>query len=119
MSFVVDNAVLMFPTRPRAILTCLAAMIVLAGFLSAAWIWRAQDKRDRQDAVQPADASAPLDPLDSRRHVRDVEINYGKTGVLIEQADELLRGKPLAKTIAAASLLTATVLLLIAARLPR
>jgi hypothetical protein len=42
---------------------------------------------------------------------------YGKLGVLAEEAEELLHGKPLAKTIGVVSVLTATGLFLVAARL--
>jgi hypothetical protein len=52
------------------------------------------------------------------KHVRDVEIYYGQLGVLLEEADELLHGKPLAKTSAVVSVITATGLFLVAARFP-
>jgi hypothetical protein len=42
---------------------------------------------------------------------------YGKLGVLTEEAEELLHGKPLAKTIGVVSVLTAAGLFLFAARL--
>lgn len=42
---------------------------------------------------------------------------YGKLGVLTEEAEELLHGKPLAKTIGVVSILSATGLFLFAARL--
>jgi hypothetical protein len=47
-----------------------------------------------------------------------MELYSGKVGVLMEEAKELLHGKPLARTIAFASVLTATGLILVAARLP-
>ena len=78
-----------------------------------------QDQVDREnEAAQVADPAAPLSPLDSRRHIRDVELYSGKVGVLVEEAKELLHGKPFAKTIAVASVLTATGLFLVATRLP-
>ena len=102
----------------RFALNWLGVVILIAGLSSAVWIWRAQDRIDREaEAAQTANPAAPLAPLDSRRQVRDVEQYYGKLGVLMEKADDLLQGKPLAKTIAVASVITATGLFLVAARL--
>jgi len=105
------------PAQLRLALQWAALGILLAGFASGAWIWYDQDRTEREIAasrvVNPAD-SLPL--LDSRKQVRQVEMYYGKTGVLAEKADELLHGKPLAKTIAIASAVIAGGLLLIAAR---
>jgi hypothetical protein len=93
-------------------------VVLVAGLGSAVLIWRAQDRIDREnEAAESADPAAPLSPLDSRRQVRDVEIYYGKLGVLMEEGEELLHGKPLAKTIGVVSVLTATGLFLVAARL--
>jgi hypothetical protein len=91
----------------------------MIGLGAAVLIWRAQDRMDREnESALAADAQAPLSPLDSRRHTRDVELYSGKLGVLMEEAKELLHGKPLAKTIAVASVLTATGFFLVATRLP-
>jgi hypothetical protein len=46
-----------------------------------------------------------------------VEIHYGKLGVVIEEADDLLHGKGIDKSIAFVSDVTATGLLPVAARL--
>lgn len=92
-------------------------MILVIGLGSAVVLWRAQDKLEREEAAARADnPSGPLAPLDSGKHVRDVEIYYGKAGLLMEQADELFHGKPLAKTIGISSMLIATGLFLLAAR---
>ena len=73
---------------------------------------------DQQETTaQAAHPSAPLAPLDSRKQVREVEIYYGKMGLLQEKAETLLHGKPLAKLIAAAAVIAATSLFLFAARL--
>ena len=102
----------------RSGLNWLGVVVLVAGLGSAVLIWRAQDRIEREaEAAQSADPSAPLSPLDSRKQVRDVEMYYGKLGVLAEEAEELLHGKPLAKTIAVVSVLTATGLFLFAARL--
>jgi hypothetical protein len=105
--------------RLRSLLSRSGVVVLLVGLSSGVLIWRAQDRREKEvDNAQAANPAAPLPPLDSRRYRRDVEIQYGKIGVLIEEAEELLHGKPLAKTIAVVSVLTATGLFLIAARLP-
>ena len=104
--------------RLPATLNWLGVLVLLAGLGSAALIWRAQDRIDREnEAALTADPATPLSPLDSRRQVRDVELYYGNAGVLMEKADELLHGKPLAKSIAVVSVITATGLFLVAARL--
>ena len=70
-----------------------------------------------EEVAQTVDPAASLSPLDSRKHVRDTEIYYGKLGVLAEEAEQLFHGKPLAKIIAVGSVLTATGLFLFAVRL--
>jgi hypothetical protein len=104
--------------RLRLTLNWSGIVLLLVGLGSAVLIWRAQDRIDREnEAAQTGDPAALLSPLDSRRHIRDVELYSGKVGVLVEEAEELLHGKPLAKTIAVLSVLTATGLFLVAARL--
>lgn len=94
-------------------------VILLVGLGSGVLIWRAQDRVDREnEAAQAANPSAPLPPLDSRKHVRDVEIYYGKLGLLIEEADELFHGKALANTIAVTSVIIAAGLFFFASRFP-
>ena len=67
----------------------------------------------------------PSDPLaisDSKKQTRQVEIYYGKTGVLMERWSEdweiLTHGKGLAKSVVVVSSLTAAACFLIATRLP-
>ena len=109
----------MTSARLRLTLNWSGAVLLMVGLGTAVLIWRAQDRIDREnEAAQIADPQAPLSPLDSRRHIRDVELYSGKVGVLMEEAEELLHGKPLARTIALASVLTATGLFLVAARFP-
>ena len=98
-------------------LNWLGVLVLVAGLGSAVLIWRAQDRIEREnEAAQSADPAAPLSPLDSRAQVRDVQLYYGNVGVLMEKADELLHGKPLARTIAVVSVITAAGLFLVAAR---
>jgi hypothetical protein len=102
----------------RSALNWVGLAVLLVGLGSAVLIWRAQDRIDRENgAAEYADPSAPLSPLDSRKQVRDVEMYYGKLGVLVEEAEECLHGKPLAKTIGVISVLAAAGLFLAAARM--
>ena len=91
-------------------------VIAVLGLGSSVLIWRAQDRIERENEAQIANPAAPLPPLDSGKHVRDVEIYYGKVGVLLEKADEMFHGKTLAKTIAVVSIVTAVGLFLVASR---
>jgi hypothetical protein len=109
----------MTSARLRLTLNWSGAVLLTVGLGTAVLIWNAQDRIDREnEAAQIADPQAPLSSLDSRRHMRDLELYSGKVGVLMEEARELLHGKPLARTIAVASVLTATGLFLIASRSP-
>ena len=102
----------------RSALKWSGIIILLVGLGSALWIWRAEDQSEREnEAAQAAHPGVLLSPLDSRKHVRDTEIYYGKLGVLVEEAEALFQGKALAKTIAVGSIITAVGLLLAAARL--
>lgn len=84
-------------------------IILVAGLSSAASIWLAQDRIDRQKRLEGASATEPLSPEDSRRYTHDVELYYGETGMLVEKWKrwfaEMTHGKGLADTIAAASLI--------------
>jgi hypothetical protein len=105
--------------RLRLALNWSGVVILLGGLGCSVLIWRAQDGIEREnEAAQIANPAAPLPALDSRKHVRDVEIYYGKVGVLLEKADELIHGKPLAKTIGIVSIITAIGLFLVASRVP-
>jgi hypothetical protein len=104
--------------RPVSALTWSGIIILVVGLGSAVLIWRAQDLIDRQnEAAQIANPAAQLSLLDSRKQTRDLEMYSGKVGVLMLKAEELLHGKPLANTIAVGSVITATGLFLLAARL--
>jgi hypothetical protein len=110
----------MLSDKPRPALLWLGSVILVLGLSAAGWVWYDQDRIDRQnEAIQTDESGAPLAPLDSRKHVRDVQLYYGNLGVLMEKAEGLLHGKPLAKTIAVASAMTAAGLFMIASRFPR
>jgi hypothetical protein len=95
----------------KRLLNLLAGLALLAGWGSAGWIWWSQDRLDRAQAAQAASGTGYLAPEDSRKYRRDVEIYYGQSGVLLEKwsrwADHWTHGKPLAKLVAASTLLVA------------
>jgi hypothetical protein len=94
-----------------------AVVILAAGLGSSVLIWRAQDRIERANGgAQAADPDALVSPLDDRRQVRDLELYGGKGVLLMEEAKELLHGKPLAKTVAVASAITAAGLFLVTVR---
>ena len=96
-------------------------MVLLLGFISAAVVWRTQGNGGKESADEAANPAAPLATSDSRKQSREVEIYYGKTGLLLERWSEravgLAHGKPLAKLIAVVSSLTAVGCFFVAARL--
>jgi hypothetical protein len=106
-------------------LNLLGVLILLGGLGSATFIWCAQDQIERQALAaqkngQGSGTSAqPLSPEDSRRYTHDMEMYYGETGLLMDKWsrwwNELTHGKPLAETIAVASLVVASALLYAAA----
>ncbi len=106
------------PFAPLENVLRLAAVAVLvAGLASSILIWRAQDRIERENGgAQAADADIIPSPLDDRRQMRDLELYGGKGSVLMEEAKQLLHGKPLAKTIAVASVITAAGLFLVTVR---
>lgn len=92
-------------------LRVLAVTILVSGLGSAISIWLAQDRIDRQTRAEGTDIAGPLSPEDSRRYTHDVEMYYGKTGLLMDKWgrwwEEMTHGKGLAKSIAVASLVIA------------
>jgi hypothetical protein len=91
-------------------LRLLAGLILAAGWISAAWTWRAQDEVDRQNANRDPRLQM-MAPGDSARYTRQVEIYYGKTGLLTDRGlralEELTHGKSLAMALAGGSFLVA------------
>jgi hypothetical protein len=92
------------PSTLGARLNLLALAILVIGYCGAAGIWIAQDRTDRKTAAQTPGDSEELPTLDSRKAVRDIEMNYGRSGVLAEEFTEwlasLAHGKRLAWTVA-------------------
>ena len=101
----------LFARRVR-VLRSLGLLILVAGLGSATAIWVAQDRLERRQRAGPAlnPAAAPLEPDDSRRYTRDVELYYGKTGLLLDKwqrwFDQATHGKPLAWNLAFMSALS-------------
>ena len=104
-------------------LRLVAVVILVIGLSSAVSIWVVQDRVDRQRNAGAPNATEPVSPDDSRRYTHDVEMYYGQSGLLAERwkrsLQELTHGKPLAYTIAGASLASAGALLYVAGRLCR
>ena len=88
-------------SRLRLLLNLAGAIVLLAGYTGAVLVWRAQDRLEQPDAA--AAEAAPLPLLDSRRDSQQVELNFGKSGLLIERAlewlESLTHGRRLAKTL--------------------
>jgi hypothetical protein len=93
-------------------------LILFSGIGSGIVIWRSEIRVEREiEAAQAANPSEPLSLLDSRKQVREVEIYYGKLGILLEKADEMFHGKTLAKILIIGSIVTTSVLFLLARRI--
>jgi hypothetical protein len=104
----------------RSVLNWSGALILVVGLGTGVLMWRNQDRIDREnEAALAANPSAPIPPLDSGNHRRDVEIYYGKVGLLLEEAETWFHGKGLAKTIDALSVIAAAGFFVVAARLPQ
>ena len=95
----------------RLALNLAGMLILLVGLASAVIIWRAHAGEQQTRDEQIINPEAPLTPSDSRKQSREIEIYYGKTGLLFErwseQAAALFHGKALAKVIAIGSGITA------------
>ena len=91
------------PARKRLLLNLLGVGILLTGYCIALFIWQAQNRLDQQQADLASDPAAPLGALDSKKDTRELEVTYGKSGVLMEGASEwfsrMTHGRPLAKNI--------------------
>jgi hypothetical protein len=107
------------PARTRLLLKLLGVVILVSGLSTAASIWLAQDRIDRQRSAGGTDLTGALSPDDSRRYTHDVELYYGETGLLVDKwrrwLEEWTRGKPLSKLVAVASLASAMGLFYVAA----
>ena len=92
--------------RQQARLRALGLLVLLLGLGSASVIyWRGAHSSDASRGVRPDD---PLSVEDSKRASRDVEIYYGKTGLLgMKLWQQMQRPGSLAILIAAVSTLTA------------
>jgi hypothetical protein len=110
------------PAQLRVALNYLGLLVPLVGFVSAAIIWHASESASPAVSPDSANPAAPLSASDSRKQSRQIEIYYGKTGVLMERWREGLEGvshgKPLAELIMAVSSIIGAGCLLLATRLP-
>lgn len=106
----------------RLPLRVIGMLVLVAGLTTSWWVWRTQDRDQELEQEQLNNPSAPLAISDSRKQSRNVEIYYGKTGVLVERWSERLEpwlhGKSLVGIIAVLSAITATGCFFLASRLP-
>jgi hypothetical protein len=107
----------------RLALNLAGMLILLVGLASAVIILRAHAGEQQTSDEQIINPEAPLTPSDSRKQSREIEIYYGKTGLLFErwseQAAALFHGKALAKVIAIGSGIMASGCFLAARRVPK
>ena len=99
-------------------------MILLMGLVSAGWIYRTaeNDARDVLGYEQGSESVYPLQPEDSKKYLRDLELYGGKANVL---ADEFRRwfvglwhGKSLAFTVGGITIFIALSLFYAANHMP-
>lgn len=99
----------------------LAALILVVGLAVAAFLYP-QGKANSADE-EAAGAEMPLALQDSRRDSRELEINSGKLGVLVnrwmETGNAWSQPKPLAITIALAAVVASLCVLRLPLRSPR
>lgn len=86
-------------SKTRLFLILAGLVVLLAGYTGAALVWRAQNRAEQQGQNE----SGPLPLLDSRRDAQQVELNFGRTGLVVEHFREwflsLFHGRRLAETL--------------------
>jgi len=91
------------PARVRLILHLFGLAVLLAGYSGAALAWRAQTRIDQENAYLAAHNADSLSPLDSRTGSQQLELQYGKMGLLMagcaEWVKSLTHGRRLAETL--------------------
>ena len=108
------------PARIRRGFNLAGITILLVGLVAALVVWH-DSSGEQQSAADPNNPATALAPSDSARQSRQIEIYYGKSGLLFERWSEkaqiLLHGRPLARLIAFAALMAETGCFLIARRI--
>lgn len=113
------------PAGIRRLLRWLGTVLLVAGLGIAASIWSSQDRRERQarphrgKTVHEVTILDPLAAEDSNRYAQNVELYYGKSGLLMDKTmrwlESLGQGKPLAWTVATVSVVLGGGIFLLAA----
>jgi hypothetical protein len=94
-----------------------AAVVLVSGLISSVLIWRAQDRLERQRrGSRAAEVEAQVSPLENRKQLWQMEYYGGKGVVFLEEVKGWFHGKPLARTVAIASVITAAGLFLVTVR---
>ena len=124
-----SNCLMLQPSTPsvtprlRLALKVGGCVILVSGWISAALIWHAHAHDNDFADDRLANPLMPLTTGESRKQSRQVEIYYGKTGVLFERwsekAAELSHGKPLAELVFGISLITSLGCFFLASRVVR
>lgn len=114
----------LYESSPASIRRCLnlaGVGILLVGLATAVLIWRNSTSEQLSVLDPNSNPAAPLAPIDSAKQSRQIEIYYGKTGLLYERwrenAQVLLHGRSLARLIAITSLMAASGCFLVARKI--
>jgi hypothetical protein len=104
---------LQYPSRTRPLI---GLIILLIGLSSAALIYRSAEKKagDVLGYEQGSEGSYPVEPGDSKKYQRDLELYGGKANVLLDELRRWLvslwHGKSLAVIVAAFTIIIALLL---------
>ena len=109
------------PASIRRGLNLAGVGILLVGLATAVLVWR-HSPSEQPSVLDPnSNPAASLAPIDSAKQSRQIEIYYGKTGLLYERlcenAQVLFHGRPLARLTAITSLLVASACFLVARKI--
>jgi hypothetical protein len=108
------------PAKAGVICKRIGIGVMILGLASAAWIWQVEGSNDSKAGDAPENA---FSLSQSPKYQRQVEIYYGKTGLLLDQWSRdlaaLTHGKPLAAVVGISSILAASFAFLLSALLEK